>query len=210
MVHARAHVPTPGILLSTEFWLVWGRIARREERAAAEARASWTAATDSTDESNGRSAELYAGLTAICAAAFSIEALVLTLTEQVMPQQVAAKWLSSDRPPAFEKRLLETSKQAIAQSGKQVDELVSRFHSVIEKRGHAVHNLSVLEPPVPHPAGGLSTLASRDYSAEEAADAVDRMSSIYRALVEAPKPKATVWVNMQQLGLRELAGMTGP
>jgi hypothetical protein len=54
----------------------------------------------------------------------------------------------------------------------------------------AVHNFSVLEPPVPHPAGGLSTRASVDYSSGEAAASLDAMRGIYRALASSPKPAA--------------------
>jgi hypothetical protein len=204
MVSSGVNMAAPGILMGTEFWLLWGRIAISEAQKAMHARARWTAGTDSSEVSAGREEEINSGVVAVCAAAFSVESLVLVIADKVMPPHVAAAWRSQDRTTAFESRLRETLKHSVALPVKDVELLVDDFSSTIEKRGRAVHYFSELEPPVPHPAGGLSTQASVDYSSGEAAASLHAMRSIYRALASSPKPAAKAWVT-PQVGLQVLA-----
>jgi hypothetical protein len=201
MISTRANMAAPGIQMRTEFWYLWGRIAISEAQKAMHARVRWTAATDSSEVSAGRDEEINSGVVAVCVAAFSVESLVLVLADEVMPN-LAATWRSPGRTTNFESRLRETLKHSVTLPVKDVELLVDDFSSTIEKRGRAVHYFSELEPPVPHPAGGLSTQASVDYSSDEAAASLHAMRSIYRALASSPKPAAKAWVTLQRVGVR--------
>jgi hypothetical protein len=195
---------TPGIMLSTEFWFLWGRNAIREAKRAEAARKRWSSIQDSGKQSTGRDAELDAALIAICAAGFSIESLVLVIADKVMPA-VAAKWREPGRATPFASRLNETLKHALAMPGREVEDLVEGFEPVINKRSAAVHHFSQMEAPVAHPLGGLTSRASTTYSTEEASIAVTAMGAIYQSLLTSPKPAAVDWVTLQRRGIKKLS-----
>lgn len=192
--------------MTTEFWYLWGRIARQEAAVSREARGRVGTSEDSSRDSIALGDELNAGVVAVCAAAFSLEALVLKLTDEVMPASVAAAWTTGRRPPAFVNRLRETLKHSTELGPAEISDLIDAFAPVVRKRGSAVHNVSTLEPPMPHPVAGNSTRAMVDFGAEAADEAVAAMADIYGALLAPVKPAARRWVDQQRFGISQLAG----
>jgi hypothetical protein len=185
-----------------------GRIAYQQADEAVQARETWKALKrDSAQRSPTVDRELDAGPIAVCAAAFSVEALLLILEEN-RTQQGSTGWQSGRRQKGFTTRLRRELQSAVMLDDRQIEILAVDFQPVITKRGNAVHNLSVMEPPVPHPALGNTARATVDFSMEGAIDAVAGMRNIYKALVEAPKPLAEQWVNLQHRALSYLAGLS--
>jgi hypothetical protein len=204
MISTRANIPTPRILMRTEFWHLWGRIAISEAQKAMHARARWTAATDSSKVSAGRDEEINSGVVAVCAAAFSVESLVLVLADEVMPD-VAATWRSHARNPKFESMLRETLKHSVALPAKDVERLVDDFSHTIQKRGSGAQ-LQRARAPCATSSGRVVDPGERGLSSGETAASLDAMRSIYRPLASSPKPAAKAWIMLQRVGVERLAG----
>jgi hypothetical protein len=150
--------------------------------------------------------ELDSGVVAVCAVAFSLEALTLLLTPRVMPAATIQAWTTGS-PTKFAGRLREILKRSIALPGKRIQMLMVSIEPVIEARGAAVHYIGDLEEPVPHPVAVQSHQAMITYGTEKANDAVNAMRAIYRALVEHPKPAVQGWVKQEEVTLRRLSSL---
>lgn len=99
-----------------EFWSIWARIAIAEADRSASARGRFGASEDSSDGSRALDDELNSGLVAVCAVAFSLEALILLLTPIVMQDATAQAWTAGNRRK-FVGRLREILKHFLALSG---------------------------------------------------------------------------------------------
>jgi hypothetical protein len=138
---------------------------------------------------------------AVCASAFSLEALTLMLAPMVMPNATVQAWRSGT-PTNVASRLRETLKHSLAVPGSRIDALITATEPVIQSRGAAVHYIGDFEDPVPHPVAGQSHQDMIRYGADKAGEA---MRAIYRALLEYPKLAVKSWVEQEQTALKQLA-----
>jgi hypothetical protein len=143
---------------------------------------------------------------AVCAAAFSIEALLWQLLAPVVfDAKLVSAWAKNRT--AFKPRLRQTLAHSLALPPAEVDKLADAFQVVVVARGAAVHYDRDFEEPVPDPKGGSTSQARIDYSQEAAENALSAMRNIYSALVEHPKPAVQALVSAQSHGLKELAAL---
>jgi hypothetical protein len=199
-------IETVKIKIRTEFWYLWGRIAVAEAAKASEARARFGKSGVSADDSKAMDDEINAGVVAVCAAAFSIEALLWqVLSPVVLDAKLVLAWAKNRT--AFKPRLRQTLAHSLALPPVDVDKLADAFQVVVVARGAAVHYDRDFEEPVLDPMGGRTSQARIDYGKEAAGNALSAMRNIYRALVEHPKPAAQALVSEQSRALRELAGL---
>jgi hypothetical protein len=192
------------VMMRMEFWYIWARIAIAEADRSVAARARFGTSTTSADSSLALDDELNSGVLAVCASAFSLEALTLILAPIAVPNAAVQAW-SIGTPTNAVSRLRETLKHSLTVSGRQVDALMTAAEPVIRSRDAAVHYIGDFEAPVPHPVAGYSHQDMIRYGADKAADAVKAMRAIYRALLEHPKPAVRTWVGQQQTVLERLA-----
>lgn len=195
------------IEIRMEFWYIWARIAVAQADASADARGRFGSTPDSADDSRALDDELNSGVIAVCAAAFSLEALTLLLTPVAMPNTTTQAW-STGSPTKFVSRLRETLKHSIALPGRRIDMLINAAEPVIQGRGAAVHYIGDFEQPVPHPVAVQSHQDMIRYGAEKASEAVGAMRAIYRAVTEHPKPAVQDRVKREETTLRNLSGLT--
>jgi hypothetical protein len=188
-----------------EFWYIWARIAIAEADKSASARGMFGTTANSVDDSRALDDELNSGVVAVCAVAFSLEALTLLLTSMVMPNTTVQAWTASRTNTVS--RLRETLKRSIALPGKDTELLIKSAEPIIAARGAAVHYIGEFEHPVPHPAALQSHPDMITYGEGKASEAVRAMRAIYRALVEHPKPAVHAWVEQEDVALRQLAGL---
>jgi hypothetical protein len=80
------------VMMRMEFWYIWARIAIAEADRSISARARFGTSTNSADDSLALDDELNSGVTAVCASAFSLEALTLILAPIVMPNATVRAW----------------------------------------------------------------------------------------------------------------------
>ena len=121
-----------------EFWYIWARIAVVQADISVAARGRFGSTADSTDDSQALDDELNSGVTAVCAAAFSLEALTLLSTPMAMPGTTVQAW-STGSPTKIVSRLRETLKHSVALPGGHIDTLINAAEPVIQSRGAAVH-----------------------------------------------------------------------
>jgi hypothetical protein len=193
-----------GIKIRMEFWYVWARIAIVEANNSASARSRFGASADSANDSRSLDEELNSGVVAVCAVAFSLEALVLLLTPMVMEATTVQAWKTGN-PTKFVSRLRETLKRSIALPGKHIEMLIKAVDPVIKARGVAVHYMGDFEQPVPHPVAIQSHQDMITYGAEKAGEAARAMCDIYKALLGHPKAAVRLWVQQEEATLRRLA-----
>jgi hypothetical protein len=189
-----------------EFWYIWARIAITEADKSVSARGRFGASVGSADDSRALDDEFDSGVVAVCAVAFSLEALTLLLTPMVMPKTTIQAWATGS-PTKFSSRLRETLKHSITLPGKRIQVLMTDIEPAIQARGAAVHYIGDFEEPVPHPVAVQSHQDMITYGAEKASEAVRAMRAIYTALFEHPKPAVQVWVEQEEATLRRLVGL---
>lgn len=194
------------IKIRMEFWYIWARIGIAEANNSTSARSRFGTSADSADDSRSLDEELDSGVVAVCAVAFSLEALTLLLTPMVMEGTTIQTW-STGSPTKFVGRLRETLKRSIALPGKHTEMLIEAVEPVIKARGAAVHYSGDFDQPVPHPVAVQSHQDMITYGAEKAAEAVHAMCNIYRALLEYPKASIWPWVQQEEVTLRQLANL---
>lgn len=194
------------IKIRMEFWYVWARISLAEAKNSASARAKFGSTEDSANDSRSLDEELDAGVVAVCAATFSLEALTLLLAPLVMENAVVHAW-ETGSPTKFAGRLRETLKGSIALPTKNIEMLIEAVEPLITARGTAVHYSGNFEQPVPHPVAMQSHRHMITYGAGKADEAVHAMCAIYRSLLEHPKPAVQPWVQQEEATLSRLANL---
>jgi hypothetical protein len=90
-----------GIKIRMEFWYIWARIAIAESSKSASARSRFGTRLDSASDSQCLDDELNSGVVAVCAAAFSLEALMLLLTPMVMEENATIQAWNTGSPTKF-------------------------------------------------------------------------------------------------------------
>ena len=188
-----------------EFWYIWARIAVAEADKSVAARGRFGASADSANDSRALDDEVNSGVVAVCAAAFSLEALTLLLTPMVMPGTTVQTWKTGN-PTKLVSRMRETLKRSIALPNKHIEMLITAIEPVVNARGLAVHYIGDFEQPVPHPVAGQSHHHMITYGAENASKAVRALRAIYAEFIEHPKPAVRVWADQEKASLRLLVG----
>jgi hypothetical protein len=171
------------ILISYALWDQWGEIAVEREGAARAARAELVAQHRHGQEpAPAMLTELRASMVAISAAAHALDALYGQL---VTP---AIKEAGPGDDKRRETHIRECLKRRFDTGKRDQEEWVSRFKRLFALRDAAVHAKVELLPAVPHPSGVSNAgQVNKDYSAEEAAEAVDLMLDVLSTCVQNPK-----------------------
>jgi hypothetical protein len=200
-------VPPVRIFMRTHLWMSWARVALQHETMVEAARQELQQA--GPENMNGRllQNEADAGLVAICAAAFAIEALSRELDELVIvPPATLAAWRK--KPPPADKQVLELLKLAVDPKG-----LVAGWKRELSwlfgVRGGAVHYRGVSEPVQAHPVGINVAVAQVTYSTENATRAVDLLLGILERCRDKPKPPVKKWSQDMRVTINELIGRRG-
>lgn len=192
-----------GITIKSHLYIWWADIAIERKSAAFQAR-------DHADPSQSLGLETRCGMSAVCAAAFSVEALIIELGQIVLPKALHDAWyVTSRRPPKVESRLRETLKRAVTLPARDVEQLVSDFQSVIEARGRAVHFYGEFAAPVAHPTGTNTSAEDVLFSANAAENAVAVMCNVLRAVRDHPKPEARKFADDHRTNLPPGEGPQG-
>lgn len=185
-----AEVGTPTIKLSTSFWITWAGIAIRRADDAAVARAS--------NDADWLVHETQEGLSAICAVAFSMEALQRAIVAQLGPTPPGKK-----KPNAID--FLEAAlAKALNLSEKNLAALITALTPIYDLRNAGVHFNEAMGDVVPHPSGAHSSIEAAQYNADTATGAVEAMKRVYRALLEHPSSGFAPWVEAQRHAIHAL------
>ena len=139
-------------------------------------------------------------MVAICAVAFSLEALNRELRAHggwSLP--TAPKGKSS---PSASAVLRDALHKSIALDPAAVAALARRATPVILARDKAVHFQGVAHAPVPHPSGTHSSIEAALYSLEEAEKAVALMRETFRAVADHPRPAVAQFAKSHRSFLR--------
>lgn len=180
-VEAVGAVEAATVSIKSHLYIWWADVAIQHRDDAYRQRATSTGPGDRLYE------ESLAGMVSVCAAAFSIEALLGELGPLAMPADVWEKWTrAGDRTP-MERRLRETLKHSLRDQP-AADRLTVEFTRTIRMRGYAVHYLGDFADPVAHPSGTNTSPENVMFRSEAAAEAVEAMLAVFRALAAAPKP----------------------
>ena len=192
-------VPAPRVLMKTNLWYNWARIAVEHEREAVAAREElkrvWTLPHASRDILT----EMHPSMVAIVACALAFDALHADV----------APIVGRDHDPRGKGQrqwvyMLDTFKVAIPAAAKWHAEL----SWLIEQRDNAVHFQASTEEPVPHPELPTSVSPQNvEFSRETATRAVDLLFRIFGAVfagLESDSPLA-LWGRERNHVLAELA-----
>jgi hypothetical protein len=181
------------VTLTTNMWFTWREVAVDHLDTARSVR---TAAAASGNPASHLGDELRAGLVAVCAAAFSVEALQRELATLAVDAAMRNTW--KVRKTSAKGRLDQTLKRSVTLRHSEVRGLVVRFGPVIESRGNAVHFDSEPSEPIPHPLGTSTSPEAVRYGLEKAQEAVDAMWAIFDALAKYPRLRVAEFVTANQ------------
>jgi hypothetical protein len=190
-ITARVEVPSVRILMRTHLWMPWTRIAIDHEGMAKVAREELEQAAPEHRNGFMLQREADAGLVAICAAAFALEAFTRELDDLItLPPATQAAWQRN--PPAADRQVLELLKLAVDPRG-LVSTWTRELAWLFGVRGDAVHYEGMNEPTRPHPVGINVSVAQVTYSPENATRAVDLLLGIQERCRDRPKPPIRGW-----------------
>jgi len=206
-IMAVATVPPVRIFMRTHLWMSWARVALQHEAMAEVAREEMQQAGPENLHGRLLQNEADAGLVAICAAAFAVEALSRELAELVnLPPATLAAW--QRKPPQADKLVMELLKLAVDPKG-----LVAGWKRELSwlfgVRGGAVHYQGVTEPAQAHPVGMNVSVAQVTYSTENSRRAVDLLLGMLKRCRDKPKPPARQWSHDMRVTIDELIGRRG-
>lgn len=180
-VEAVSVVEAATVSIKSHLYIWWADVAIQHRDDAYRQRATSTGPGDRLYE------ETLAGMVSVCAAAFSVEALLGELGPLVLPREVWQKYTrAGDRSP-MEGRLRETLKHSLRDQT-AANQMAADFTRTIRMRGFAVHYLGDFADAELHPTGTNTARENVLYRCEAAAEAVDAMLAIFRAIANDPKP----------------------
>ena len=207
-VHAQtiiafAAMGTPSILIASNLWHGWMKIAIEHMHAARDARTAAAALeTPRNEVSTWMSREFHASLVAVSASAHALDALY---GSTVIPQTVRDTW--KGKGTKRHGKIREALKQ-IFDTGQVNTKWVADFDWLFDLRDAALHAEEKPKPPVPHPLGTNTAQENVDYSVESAERAVDLAVSVLRWCVDHPRPNLTDaanWAAATRPSIQELA-----
>jgi hypothetical protein len=204
-----ATVGTPSILITSNLWYSWTKVAIEHMHTARAARtAAAVPAIPSATISALMSHEFQASLVAVSASAHALDALY---GSAVIPQTVRDMWKS--RRTKRHGKIREALKQ-IFDTGQVNASWVADFEWLFDLRDAALHAKEKPGPPVPHPLGTNTAQANVDYSVESAERAVGLAMSVLQWCVDHPRPNLTdavTWASASRASVQELAwSVTAP
>lgn len=171
------------ITMSQSLWLAWATIAERHADTAKAARES--------DAEDRLYVEFCDGVVAISAVAMCCEALQRRL-QNVAPVPAPVPSKGHKKVRAID-RLRVVLNAALDLTSGNVDRLVEGVEPYYDKRNQVAHFNEVMRTPVPHPAGGNTSVETFDYRAEEAGKAVAALHAIFEALLDRPSQGFQDW-----------------
>jgi hypothetical protein len=186
--------------IRTHLWISWARIALKHEAMAH--RAGQEMQQPGANHSRLLEREADAGLVAICAAAFALEALYRELDELgVVPAVTLAAWKANRL--SDDKQILELLKLAVDPKG-LVNSWQRELAWLFGVRGSSVHYRGSFEAPQPHPLGTNVAPSQITYSAENATRAVDLLLGILERCRDKPKPTTRAWSQSMRGAIEDL------
>jgi hypothetical protein len=192
---AVASVGTPSILITTNLWLTWIRIAIGHAREARHARTEAAKDRPSNETSDWMRIEFEASVVAVAAAAHALDALY---GSTVVPQ--AARAQRVDKGTRRHGKIREALKQ-VFDTGAVNSRWVIEFEWLFDLRDAAAHAEESPRPPVSHPLGTSTAAEHVVYSTENATKAVELVLSVLRWCVDHPRPNlsdAVQWARIHQ------------
>jgi ribosomal protein S27AE len=177
-VRASAAIPRPGIESLLDWSSVWLAIARENVAAAHAARARYA-----TEPSRALAAEFHAGLTAVGAAAFAVEAETLN----VIGGEPKAK--TPPKPHSRSPNKGDWLGQHLLEAGSGDAALASSLGELFRRRNASVHPAAAFAALALHPVGTNTSLELVEYTAEVAAESLSVAEQAVRAL--SPKQSGT-------------------
>lgn len=213
-VHAQAAIAvatvgTASILITSNLWYSWMKVAIEHMQMARAARAAAAApGIPSNEVSTWMSREFQASLVAVSASAHALDALY---GSTVIPQAVRDMW--KGKGTKRHGKIREALKQ-VFDTGQVNTKWVADFDWLFDLRDAALHAEEKPRPPVPHPLGTNTARENVDYSIESAGQAVDLAVSVLKWCVDHPRPNVTdavAWAGANQASVQELAAsVTAP
>lgn len=196
-------IPAMGgsILITSNLWASWLRVAIEHFGAARRARSMAASAQPSDQASAWMSREFEAAIVAVSASAHSLDALY---GSTVIPQAVRDQWRSTGTKRHG--KIREALKQ-VFDTGAMNTRWVAEFEWLFDLRDAALHAEEKPRPPVPHPLGTNTAQENVDYSVESAERALDLAMSVLGWCVDHPRkslPDAVSWASLHQPTLAKL------
>jgi DNA-directed RNA polymerase subunit RPC12/RpoP len=200
---AVATAGTPSILITSNLWYSWMKVAIEHMRTARTARTA-AAAPDipSNEVSTWMSREFQASLVAVSASAHALDALY---GSTVIPQAVRDMW--KGKGTKRHGKIREALKQ-VFDTGQVNTKWAADFVWLFDLRDAALHAEEKLQPPVPHPLGTNTARENVDYSIESAERAVALAVSVLKWCADRPRPNLTdavAWAGANRASIQELA-----
>jgi hypothetical protein len=176
-----ASASMPSILITTNLWLTWMRIAIDRAQAARHARIEAAKDRLNNETAEWMRIEFEASVVAVAASAHALDALY---GSTVIPPAVRAQWVT--KGTRRHGKIREALKQVFV-TGAVNSQWVTEFEWLFDLRDAAAHAEESPKPPVPHPLGTNTAPEQVDYSTESATKAVELTLSVLRWCVDHPR-----------------------
>ena len=203
---ARVEVGAVTVLMKSNLWISWARIAITHEREAHLARAHLEDAFAASGDAEGLRAEMEAGLVTVVAVYFAFDALHADIAPLV-GRSLDAR---AGRGRAWG-YMLDTFRHATGRAGRWQRDL----EWLVVLRDDAVHFRGELREPVPHPSLPTHVAAQvGDFSSEACTQAVDFLMRVFGDLLQDPDDELASavreWATAHAHVIDDLEALRGP
>lgn len=200
-------VETASVMAESHLWLVWSRIAIKNEAAAHDAmRRFLDPATPSNQNSDALGEEQEVAMVAISSACFALEALRADIATRAGPLPQPPKLADEERNAGdWCASALEVAADI---SGATAADWRIAMHDLFARRIVSVHFKSAMAGLVEHPGGGGKvSLENAMFCAPAAAVAVDVLLDALEALLTVPKPPIAEFAPHHGHSVNDLRGL---